>query len=56
MTRAQATFPANVYRVPQRAFDAIPASPWFYWFPAGIRRLFLDMPSLCEVAHPRLGT
>ncbi len=32
--------PANVYRVPQRRFDAIPSSPWAYWVSAAIVNLF----------------
>jgi len=45
----------NVYRLPQRAFDAIPGSPWVYWIPDSLRRLFEELPSLGEVAQPRQG-
>ena len=48
--------PPNVYRLPQRAFDAIPGSPWVYWIPDGLRRLFEELPSLGDVARPRQGT
>jgi len=48
--------PPNVYRLPQRAFDAIPGSPWVYWIPDGLRRLFEELPGLGEVAQPRQGT
>jgi len=32
--------PANVYRVKQRDFNAIPRSPWVYWLSPQIRDLF----------------
>ena len=47
--------PSNVYRLPQRTFDAIPGAPWAYWLPDGLRRLFETLPSLGEVAQPRQG-
>jgi len=47
--------PPNVYRIPQCTFDAIPGSPWVYWIPEGLRRLFEELPSLGEVAHPVVG-
>jgi hypothetical protein len=47
---------ANVYRLPQRAFDAIPGAPWVYWIPDGLRRLFETLPKLGDVAQPRQGT
>ncbi len=47
--------PPNVYRVAQRAFDAIPGGPWVYWIPDGLRRLFETLPKLGDVAQPRQG-
>ncbi|MBC7250989.1 MAG: BREX-1 system adenine-specific DNA-methyltransferase PglX [Anaerolineae bacterium] len=46
---------SHTYRVAQRRFDAIPGSPWVYWIPEGIRRLFQELPSLGEVAKPAVG-
>ncbi len=48
--------PPNVYRVEQRAFDAIPGSPWVYWIPDGLRALFETLPRLGDVAQPVVGT
>ncbi len=49
------SLPPNVYRLPQRRFDAIPGSPWVYWVSDGIRRLFETMPTLDSVVQPRQG-
>ncbi|MEM2097382.1 MAG: hypothetical protein QXI70_04425, partial [Methanothrix sp.] len=35
--------------------DSIPGSPWVYWITPGLRRLFLELPKLGEVAQPRQG-
>jgi len=51
----ETVLPPNTHRVAQRAFDAIPGSPWAYWIPDGLRRLFEELPSLGEVAQPRQG-
>ena len=45
----------NVYIAAQCDFGAIPGAPWVYWIPAGIRRLFRDLPKLGDVAQPRQG-
>lgn len=50
-----ADLPLNVYRLPQRAFDAIPGAPWVYWLPESLHRLFETLPRLGEVAQPRQG-
>ena len=42
--------PSNVYRLPQRAFDAIPGALWVYWLPDGLRRLHETLPRLGDVA------
>jgi len=47
--------PANVYRVAQRAFDAIAGAPWIYWIPDSLRRLFEELPNLGKVAQPVVG-
>jgi len=47
--------PANVYRLAQSRFDAIPGSPWVYWASDSIRALFETLPSLGEVAQPKVG-
>jgi len=47
--------PANVYRVAQRRFDAIPGAPWVYWVTDSLRRLFETLPALGDVAQPRQG-
>ena len=47
--------PANVYRIAQREFDAIPGAPWVYWIPGTLRRLFETLPGLGDVAQPRQG-
>jgi hypothetical protein len=47
--------PANVYRVKQRDFTAIPREPWVYWIPDDLRNLFETLPTLGDVAQPRQG-
>jgi hypothetical protein len=47
--------PANVYRVRQRDFAAIAREPWVYWIPDDLRHLFASLPSLEDVAEPKLG-
>jgi hypothetical protein len=47
--------PANVYRVKQRDFTAIPREPWVYWIPDDLRNLFETLPTLSDVAQPRQG-
>ena len=37
--------PANVYRVHQRDFTAIPREPWVYWIPNNLRELFETIES-----------
>ncbi len=55
MTR-QPHIPApKVYRASYCDFRAIPAAPWVYWIPEGIRRLFRDLPKLGDVAEPVVG-
>ena len=54
--RVESALPPNVYRVAQRRFDAIPGSPWVYWVSDGIRALFEKLPSMQQVAQPRVGT
>jgi hypothetical protein len=48
------TTPA-VYRYRQGDFAVIPGAPWVYWITPGLRRLFLTLPKLGEVAEPRVG-
>ncbi len=52
---AEGAAPPNVYRVAQRAFDAIPGAPWVYWIPESLRALFATLPALGDVAQPRQG-
>ena len=39
----------------QAAFNSIPGSPWVYWITLGLRRLFVKLPTLGEIAQPRQG-
>jgi hypothetical protein len=48
--------PANVYRVHQRDFTAIPREPWVYWIPNDLRELFERLQALGDIAPPRQGT
>jgi len=43
----------HVYQ--QADFNSIPGSPWVYWITLGLRRLFMDLPKLGEIAQPRQG-
>jgi hypothetical protein len=45
----------SVSRYRQADFDAIPGSPWVYWITPEMRRLFLVLPKLGEIAQPRQG-
>jgi hypothetical protein len=47
--------PANVYRLEQKDFDAIPGSPWVYWISNKLRTLFLEMCHLGDLAEPKQG-
>lgn len=47
--------PANVYRLPQRRFDAIPGAPWVYWVQDSIQNLFEKGARLATFASPRQG-
>jgi hypothetical protein len=44
---------AYVYQ--QADFNSIPGSPWVYWITPGLRRLFVELPKLGEIAQPRQG-
>jgi len=44
-----------VFRYRQADFDSIPGSPWVYWITPGLRRLFVELPKLGEVAQLRQG-
>ena len=46
----------GVYVYQQADFNSIPGSPWVYWITPGLRRLFVDLPKLGEIAQPRQGT
>jgi hypothetical protein len=46
---------ANVYRLPQRRFDAIPGAPWVYWVSSAIRDQFESLPSLADIDPPKEG-
>ncbi|MEM0498295.1 MAG: BREX-1 system adenine-specific DNA-methyltransferase PglX [Methanothrix sp.] len=52
--RAGESDPA-VFRYRQSDFDSIPGSPWVYWITPGLRRLFVELPKLGEVAAPKHG-
>lgn len=47
--------PPNVYRVPQRVFDAIPGAPWVYWVSEIVRSLFETCPPFRDLALPTGG-
>lgn len=44
-----------VYCYQQMDFTAISGSPWVYWITPGLRRLFVELPKLGELAQPRQG-
>jgi len=45
----------GVYIYQQADFNSIPGSPWVYWITPGLRRLFVELPKLGEIAQPRQG-
>jgi hypothetical protein len=45
----------GVFIYPQAAFNSIPGSPWVYWITPGLRKLFVKLPKLGEIAQPRQG-
>jgi N-6 DNA Methylase len=44
-----------VCRYRQGDFDAIGGAPWVYWITPSLRRLFITLPKLGEIAQPRQG-
>lgn len=44
-----------VYRYQQADFNSIPGNPWVYWITLGLRRLFVELPKLGEIAQLRQG-
>jgi hypothetical protein len=47
--------PANVYRLSQRDFDAIPGTPLVYWLNTNIRDLFNKLDLLSDVGISKVG-
>jgi len=47
--------PANVYRLAQRRFDAIPGSPWVYWVSDNLHRVFEETQGLGDSADVGQG-
>jgi hypothetical protein len=45
----------SVFSYHQADFDTIPGSPWVYWITPGLRRLFVELDKLGEIAQPRVG-
>ena len=45
----------GVYVCQQADFSSIPGSPWVYWITPGLRRMFVELPKLGEIAQPRQG-
>jgi hypothetical protein len=45
----------QVFTYKQADFDAVPGKPWVYWMPPDLRKLFLTMPLMGEIAKPRHG-
>ena len=45
----------TVFHYLQADFDAIPGSPLVYWITPGLRRLFVELPKLGEIAPPKHG-
>ena len=45
----------QVFTYKQADFDAIPGTPWVYWMPTDILRLFLTLPMLGKIAKPKHG-
>lgn len=46
----------EVYVYQQADFNSIPGSPWVYWITPGLRRLFVDLDKLGEIAPAIHGT
>lgn len=46
---------AAVFRYMQADFNSIPGCPWVYWITPGMRRMFVELPKLGEIAQPRVG-
>jgi hypothetical protein len=46
---------AKVFRYKQKDFDAIPGQPWVYWMPENLRKLFIKLARIREVAEPKQG-
>lgn len=44
-----------VFRYQQADFNSIPGSPWVYWITPGLRRMFVELPKLGEIAQPKMG-
>jgi Eco57I restriction-modification methylase len=47
---------SQVFRYAQKDFDAIPGKPWVYWITPSLRNLFVNLPSLKDVARVIHGT
>jgi len=45
----------GVYICQQSDFSSIPGSPWVYWITPGLRGMFVELPTLGEIAQPRQG-
>ena len=45
----------GVYVYEQGDFNSIPGSPWVYWITPGLRRMFVELDKLGEIAQPRVG-
>ncbi len=41
----------DVYVYQQADFNSIPGSPWVYWITPGLRRMFVELDKLGEIAH-----
>lgn len=46
---------SRVYEYRQADFASIATSPWVYWLTAGIRSLFVKLPTLESIAEARVG-
>ena len=44
-----------VFNYQQADFNSIPGNPWVYWITSGLRRLFVELPKLGEIAPPKHG-
>ena len=45
----------TIFHYLQADFDAIPGNPMVYWITPGLRRMFVELPKLGEIAPPRQG-